>query len=106
MLNFAYYQMALVNVGQKGKVSTQKSIVTYFATLSSTEAGESDKKEGRMCSARKELHLSIKIGQREMVLRLGLKKNFFFKFNNQLHRCRRTHNCRILHQILFQKSVS
>ena len=70
--------MTLVNVGQKGKVSTQKSIVTYFATLSSTEAGESDKKEGRMCSARKELHLSIKIGQREMVLRLGLKKNFFF----------------------------
>jgi len=40
MLNFAYYQMTLVNVGQKGKVSTQKFIVTYFATLSSTEAEE------------------------------------------------------------------
>ena len=32
--------MTLVNVGQKGKVSTQKFIVTYFATLSSTEAEE------------------------------------------------------------------
>jgi hypothetical protein len=30
MLNFAYYQMTLVNVGQKGKVSTRK---VYIDTL-------------------------------------------------------------------------
>ena len=46
MLNFAYYQMALVNVGQKGKVSTQKLLIlTYFATLSSTEAEVQGRKE-------------------------------------------------------------
>ena len=33
MLNFAYYQMALVNVGQKGKVSTRK---VYIDTLRSS----------------------------------------------------------------------
>jgi hypothetical protein len=55
MLNFAYYQMALVNVGQKGKF-----ILTYHATLSSTEAEVQGGKEGRRCSVRKELHLSIK----------------------------------------------
>ena len=43
--------MALVNVGQKGK---GKFILTYFATLSSTEAEVQGGKEGRRCSARKE----------------------------------------------------